>query len=122
MWNIWDARISQVKIRGLRIELGEIENTIREFPGVTDCVVIVKRYSESVILIVAYMVERVALDRTLLKEHLKERLPEYMVPSHFERMEEIPLTPSGKADRKALPEPELITAKSASEKLSAGVS
>ena len=98
----------QVKIRGLRIELGEIENTIREFPGVTDCVVIVKRYSESVILIVAYVVERTALDRGRLKEHLKERLPDYMVPSHFERIDQIPLTPTGKADRKALPEPEII--------------
>ena len=98
----------QVKIRGLRIELGEIENTMREFPGVSDCVVIVKRYSESVILIVAYLVEKAPIDRTRLKEHLKQRLPEYMVPSHFERIEEIPLTPTGKADRKALPEPEIL--------------
>jgi len=98
----------QVKIRGLRIELGEIENTIREFPGVSDCVVIVKRYSESVILIVAYVVERTAVDFALLKNHLKDRLPDYMVPSHFERIGEIPLTATGKADRNALPEPELV--------------
>lgn len=98
----------QVKIRGLRIELGEIENTIRGFPGVADCIVVVKRYSESVILIVAYLVERTALDRDRLKNHLKERLPEYMVPSHFERIDRIPLTATGKADRKALPEPELV--------------
>ena len=57
----------QVKIRGLRIELGEIENTIREFPGVADCVVVVKRYSESVILIVAYIVAEGRLDRDSLK-------------------------------------------------------
>ncbi len=98
----------QVKIRGLRIELGEIENTIREFPGVSDCVVTVRRYSESVILIIAYLVERTPLDHASLKAHLKERLPDYMVPSHFERIEGIPLTPTGKADRKALPEPQLI--------------
>jgi amino acid adenylation domain-containing protein len=98
----------QVKIRGLRIELGEIENIIREFPDVTDCVVTVKRYSEAVILIVAYLVERSALDHGHLKEHLKQRLPDYMVPSHFERIAEIPLTPTGKADRKALPEPTII--------------
>ena len=98
----------QVKIRGLRIELGEIENTIREFPGVTDCVVTVKRYSESVILIVAYVVGRASVDFGALKIHLKERLPEYMVPSHFERIDEIPLTPTGKADRKALPQPEIV--------------
>ena len=98
----------QVKIRGLRIELGEIENTIREFPGVSDCVVIVKQYSESVTLIVAYVVGRMAVDLVALKIHLKERLPEYMVPSHFERIDEIPLTPTGKADRKALPEPQIV--------------
>lgn len=98
----------QVKIRGLRIELGEIENTLREFPGVADCVVVVKRYSESVILIVAYLVERAPLDDASLKNHLKSRLPEYMVPSHFERIAEIPLTATGKADRKALPEPAII--------------
>jgi amino acid adenylation domain-containing protein len=97
----------QVKIRGLRIELGEIENTLRECAGVADCVVTVKRYSESVILIVAYVVEGKALAWDGLKKHLAERLPDYMVPSHFERIDEIPLTPTGKADRKALPEPTL---------------
>ncbi len=98
----------QVKIRGLRIELGEIENTIREFPGVSDCIVVVKRYSESVVLIVAYIVTRTPVDFAALKTHLKQLLPEYMVPSHFQAIDEIPLTPTGKADRKALPEPELV--------------
>ena len=98
----------QVKIRGLRIELGEIENTIREFSGIADCVVTVKRYSENVILIVAYLVERTPIDTELLKGHLRTRLPDYMVPSHYERIAEIPLTSTGKADRKALPEPEVI--------------
>jgi surfactin family lipopeptide synthetase A len=97
----------QVKIRGLRIELGEIENTIREYPGVVDCVTLVKRYSEAVVLIVAYLVGKTGLDVEALKRHLRERLPEYMVPSHFQFVEAIPLTSSGKADRKALPEPEL---------------
>src|SRR2546430_13426396 len=45
----------QVKIRGLRIELGEIENTIREYPGISDCVAVVKQYSDTIILIVAYV-------------------------------------------------------------------
>jgi len=98
----------QVKIRGLRIELGEIENTIREFRGVADGVVVVKRYSESVVLIVAYVVAREPVDFDALKNHLKGLLPDYMVPTHFQRLEEIPLTPTGKADRKALPEPELV--------------
>src|SRR2546422_232028 len=95
----------QVKIRGLRIELGEIENTIREYPGITDCVAVVKRYSESIILIVAYLVCKSGLDLNGLKEHVKRHLPDYMIPHRFEQIDAMPLTPSGKADRKALPEP-----------------
>jgi amino acid adenylation domain-containing protein len=94
----------QVKIRGLRIELGEIENTIREYPGVVDCVAQVQRHSESVVLIVAYVVWKAGLERDGLKEFLKQRLPDYMVPNRFETIDGIPLTPSGKADRKALPQ------------------
>ena len=95
----------QVKIRGLRIELGEIENTISEYPGITDCVVLVKRYSETVILIIAYVVCKSDLEVEALKQYLKKRLPDYMIPNRFEKIDEMPLTPSGKADRKALPEP-----------------
>jgi D-alanine--poly(phosphoribitol) ligase subunit 1 len=95
----------QVKIRGLRIELGEIENTIREYPGITDCVALVKKYSENIILIIAYVVCKSDLKVAGLKGYLKKHLPDYMIPNHFEKIDEIPLTPSGKADRKALPEP-----------------
>ena len=92
----------QVKIRGLRVELGEIESTVREFPGVVDCVAAVDRRSESVIMLVAHVVSRSELDAAALKEYLRKRLPEYMVPHRFERLAELPLTSSGKADRKAL--------------------
>jgi len=95
----------QVKIRGLRIELGEIENTIREYPGITDCVALVKKYSENIILIIAYVVCKSDLEVEGLKQHLKKHLPDYMIPNRFEKIAEMPLTPSGKADRKALPEP-----------------
>jgi len=95
----------QVKIRGLRIELGEIENTIREYPGITDCVAQVRKLSESVMLIVAYVVCPSDLDLDGLKHHLKKHLPDYMIPNRFEKLAEMPLTPSGKADRKALREP-----------------
>jgi amino acid adenylation domain-containing protein len=97
----------QVKIRGLRIELGEIESTIREYPGVTDSVALVRKHSESVILIVAYLVCGPEVRIEGLKRHLRRHLPDYMVPHHFERIDALPLTPSGKADRKALPEPVL---------------
>jgi D-alanine--poly(phosphoribitol) ligase subunit 1 len=95
----------QVKIRGLRIELGEIENTAREYPGVSDCVALVKKYSEKVAVIIAYVVCKSDLEVQGLKDYLKKRLPDYMIPHLFERIDEVPLTPSGKADRKALPEP-----------------
>jgi amino acid adenylation domain-containing protein len=94
----------QVKIRGLRIELGEIENTIRTFPGVADCVVIKKKYSESIILIVGYLVCKEDINVDELKQHLRRYLPEYMVPGHFEKISQIPLNSNGKANRKALPE------------------
>ncbi len=97
----------QVKIRGLRIELGEIENTLRGCPGIVDCVAVVRRYSESVVLIIAYVVSKDEPDPAQLRSFLKRSLPDYMVPNHFERIPEMPLTPSGKADRRALPEPRL---------------
>ncbi len=102
----------QVKIRGLRIELGEIENTIRDGPGVSDCIVTVKKYSESVILIIAYVVPKPALEIDALKGYLKQRLPDYMLPNHYESVERIPLTSSGKADRNALPEPAIQVGRS----------
>jgi amino acid adenylation domain-containing protein len=95
----------QVKIRGLRIELGEIENMVRSYPGIVNCVAVVKKYSESVILIIAYIVSKDQPDLMQLKEFLRKSLPEYMIPNHFERIPEMPLTPSGKADRRSLPEP-----------------
>jgi amino acid adenylation domain-containing protein len=101
----------QVKIRGLRIELGEIENTIREYPGIADCVALVKKYSDNINLIVAYVVSKSDLEVEDLKNYLKRFLPEYMIPNRFEKIAEMPLTPSGKADRKALPEPVIQTAR-----------
>ena len=95
----------QVKIRGLRIELGEIENTIRDCPGVTDCVCVARKYSENVILIIAYLVCRSEVKIDGLKQYLKKYLPDYSIPNHFEILDKMPLTPSGKADRQALPEP-----------------
>ena len=66
---------------------------------------VVKQYSESIVLIIVYIVCRQDLEIGDLKSHLKEHLPDYMVPNHFEKINQIPLGPSGKADRKALPEP-----------------
>jgi amino acid adenylation domain-containing protein len=98
----------QVKIRGLRIELGEIEERIRRFPGVADCVVVVRKHSESIVLIVAYVVCGADLRIEALKESLQRFLPGYMIPNRFERIESMPMTSSGKADRKALPAIDLV--------------
>jgi amino acid adenylation domain-containing protein len=95
----------QVKIRGLRVELGEIENTIRGYLGITDCVALVKRHSESIIVLIAYLVCSSKVEVEGLRQYLKKHLPDYMVPHRFETIDEMPLTPSGKADRKALLEP-----------------
>jgi amino acid adenylation domain-containing protein len=92
----------QVKIRGMRIELGEIENTIRSRPGVTDCVAVVDKLSEQVAQIAAYVVSRSELDVEGLRGYLRTQLPDHMVPHRFERIEQMPLTPNGKADRRAL--------------------
>ena len=97
----------QVKIRGLRIELGEIEERIRGYPGVADCAVLVSRHSESVVLLLAYVVCRAEVRFDALKDWLRKFLPEYMLPNRFERLEEMPLTPSGKVNRKALAQPSL---------------
>jgi len=94
----------QVKIRGLRIELGEIENTIRGYPGIVECAVAVRQHSESVAVIVAYAVCRASVEVDALRAFLKRQLPDYMVPHRFEILDELPLTSSGKVDRKALPE------------------
>jgi len=63
---------------------------------------VVRKHSERISVIVAYIVSKSLVDLEKLKEHLKVHLPDYMIPNRFEAIPEIPLTPSGKADRKAL--------------------
>ncbi len=112
----------QVKIRGVRIELGEIENTIREYAGVADCIAVVERHSETIALIVAYVVWGADAQVDGLRTHLKRHLPEYMLPHRFEQIDAIPTTPSGKADRKALraPAPHLDATPPAASALQVG--
>ncbi|MCE9674125.1 condensation domain-containing protein, partial [Myxococcus stipitatus] len=94
----------QVKLRGLRIELGEIEAALRLHPGVSEAVVLLREDSPGDQRLVAYVTPR-TVDAEALKEHLRQRLPEYMVPNAVVALEAMPLTPSGKTDRRALPAP-----------------
>ena len=95
---------NQVKIRGLRIELQEIEKRIQPVYNISDCAV-VKKIVKGKEALCAYYVENGHVNKSVLKTVLYSKLPEYMVPQYFIKMEEMPHTPNGKIDRKALPEP-----------------
>ncbi|MEH1781198.1 MAG: amino acid adenylation domain-containing protein [Nostoc sp.] len=98
---------NQVKIRGFRIELGEIEALLASHPDVWENVVMV-RDEPSNKRLVAYVVSKVEQSPKVaeLRRFLKQKLPEYMVPSAFVQLEALPLTANGKVDRRALPIPD----------------
>jgi len=94
----------QVKVRGIRVELGEIEAMLKQHDGIQDAAVVVQSEKESKRLM-AYIVLREGkrdLDFGSLRTYLKKKLPEYMVPAVWISLEELPLTHSGKLDRKTL--------------------
>lgn len=98
----------QVKIRGYRVELGEIEAALNKLPTVRESVVVAREHLPGQKQLVAYVVRNGAAELTApaLRQELKQQLPDYMVPALFVLLEKLPLTPSGKVDRKALPAPE----------------
>ncbi|MCC3418010.1 MAG: amino acid adenylation domain-containing protein, partial [Microcoleus sp. PH2017_07_MST_O_A] len=101
----------QVKIRGFRIELGEIEAVLSQHPDVQESLVISRSDVSGNQRLVAYIISNLGLEHTDFgswRNFLKQKLPDYMVPSSFVFLPNFPLTPNGKVDRKALPEPEAI--------------
>jgi amino acid adenylation domain-containing protein len=98
----------QVKIRGNRIELGEIESVLEQHPAVREVVVVVRQDTPGEPRLAAYVVwrEGASADVAALRAHLAERLPPYMQPASWTVLESMPLGPTGKVDRRALPAPE----------------
>ncbi len=98
----------QVKVRGFRIELGEIESALGQHPAVRETAVIAREEQRDNKRLVAYVVfdQNAAILTTELRSFLKEKLPDYMIPSAFVALDSLPLTPSGKVDRMALPAPD----------------
>ena len=97
---------NQVKIRGLRIELPEIEKQIESIYNISDCVVIKKEINNKDALC-AYYIQNGPVDKDILKSVLHTKLPEYMVPQYFMKLDKFPQTPNGKIDRKKLPDPKV---------------
>lgn len=93
---------TQVKIRGLRIELGEIENVMSGFAGIQLTAVADKRDENNRQYLVGYYTSEQNIDEKELRSHLSSKLPKYMIPNYFMRLDTMPMTASGKTDRKNL--------------------
>ncbi|KAF6614163.1 amino acid adenylation domain-containing protein, partial [Paenibacillus sp. EKM101P] len=96
----------QVKIRGYRIELGEVETQLLQVKSVREAVVMARTDETGQKQMVAYYVAGQEIRASELRSELGRELPSYMVPSYFVQLEQMPLSPNGKIDRKALPAPE----------------
>ncbi|CUB25616.1 Tyrocidine synthase 3 [Bacillus subtilis] len=97
----------QVKIRGHRIELGEVEAAMHKVEAVQKAVVIAREEEDGLQQLCAYYVSNKPITIAEIREQLSQELPDYMIPSHYVQLEQLPLTSNGKINRKALPAPEV---------------
>ncbi|EDN72077.1 non-ribosomal peptide synthetase [Beggiatoa sp. SS] len=93
---------NQVKIRGFRIELGEIEAVLVQHPPVRETAVIIDQDAAGNTRLVAYFVSDINPTSSESRDFLKQKLPDYMLPSYFIKLEALPLTPNDKVNRRAL--------------------
>ncbi|MCL5071892.1 MAG: phosphopantetheine-binding protein, partial [Actinobacteria bacterium] len=100
----------QVKIRGFRIEIGEIESSLSKCPGIGQCIVRASDGCAQKELVAYYVINATKKNTEItideVKAYLRQRLPEYMIPSYFFPLEKLPLTVNGKIDTKSLPQPD----------------
>ena len=98
----------QVKIRGIRVELGEIKHSLNQYPQIEKSEIVTTGNSQKDRMVVAYYLSKdhQQISPQILREFLKHKLPDHMIPSAFVYLASIPLTPSGKIDRNALPGPQ----------------
>lgn len=100
---------TQIKIRGLRIELGEIESVMGSMEGIGLVAVADKRDESGRQYLVGYYTAERAIDEKEMRRRLSAKLPKYMVPNYFMHLDAMPMTPSGKTDRKNLPTPDFTS-------------
>jgi amino acid adenylation domain-containing protein len=105
---------SQVKVRGFRVELGEVEAALLQHPAVREAVVVARAdEGQTATRLIAYLVADAELSPSEWRDALADKLPDYMIPSAFVTLDEMPLAKNGKVDRRALPEPEQRAARGA---------
>src|SRR5262249_6907187 len=103
----------QVKVRGYRIELGEIEVALARHPAIAEAAVVARPGPGGEQRLVGYLVPRAGQgvpSPAALRDHLRDALPDYMIPAAYVTLERLPLTPNGKVDRRALPAPTITDA------------
>ncbi|WP_212004915.1 non-ribosomal peptide synthase/polyketide synthase [Chitinophaga sp. HK235] len=96
----------QVKVRGFRIELGEVESVLLQCSQVSQAIVIARTAENGYKQLLGYIVPKEDFDRETVLDYLKEKLPDYMVPSRLIPLERLPMNANGKVDKKALPDPD----------------